>query len=164
MYRHMPHLELNYVKVPIVHAKNKSKNCETLGVGYIIPWKRDHFLCCYLTTCFGCQIIIHWDGTFGQSQYCKFEIFASILYSWNFAHATFREYKRSPNGEITLSFTFVGKSCSCREIPLWQICLLALIPKIKFSRIFRIYSIWAATCHFHQCGILTSACAASFLA
>ena len=43
------------------------------------------------------------------------EIFASILFSRNFAHAKFRENKNPPNSAESLSFTADGKSCSSRE-------------------------------------------------
>ena len=42
------------------------------------------------------------------------EIFARILVSW--------EIKPSGNGEITLSFTDVGKSCPNHEFVTLQIC------------------------------------------
>ena len=35
--------------------------------------------------------------------------------SRNFTYAKFREIKSSRNGEITLSFTYEGKSCHSRE-------------------------------------------------
>ena len=46
----------------------------------------------------------------------------------------FMNLKSSRNGEITLSFTDAGKSCPSREFLIWQICLLTLFSKIKFSR------------------------------
>ena len=42
------------------------------------------------------------------------------------------------NGKITLSFTDVGKSCPSRKFSMWQICLLRLFAKIKFSQSFPI--------------------------
>ena len=48
----------------------------------------------------------------------------------------FVKIKFSTNSEITLSFTDAGKSCPCRECLTWQICLLTLFAKIKFSRKF----------------------------
>ena len=42
------------------------------------------------------------------------EIFARVLFSRNFAYAKFRENKPSRIGEITLSFTDIGKSRPCR--------------------------------------------------
>ena len=41
--------------------------------------------------------------------------------------------KLSRNGEITLSFTDIGKSCLSREFLTSQICLLTLFTKTKFS-------------------------------
>ena len=43
------------------------------------------------------------------------EIFVRVLFSRNFADAEFRENKTSQNGEITLSFTEVGKPCASKE-------------------------------------------------
>ena len=43
------------------------------------------------------------------------EIFLRVLFSRNFADAEFREIKTLQNGEITLSFTDVGKPCPSRE-------------------------------------------------
>ena len=40
------------------------------------------------------------------------------------------------NGEITLSFTDIGKFCHCHKFLKSQICLLTLFAKIKFSQIF----------------------------
>ena len=42
--------------------------------------------------------------------------------------------KSTRNGEITLSFTDIGKSCPGRKFLTSQICLLSLFVKIKFSR------------------------------
>ena len=36
---------------------------------------------------------------------------------------SFVKIKPSRNGEITLMFTDVGKSCPCGEFLMWQICL-----------------------------------------
>ena len=44
--------------------------------------------------------------------------------------------KPSKSGENFLSFTDVGKSCQSRDFFTWQICLLTLFVKIKFSRKF----------------------------
>ena len=49
---------------------------------------------------------------------------------------SFVKIKPSQNGEITLSFTDIGKSCPSREFLMAQICLLMLFAKIKFSRKF----------------------------
>ena len=40
------------------------------------------------------------------------------------------------NGEITLSFTDIGKSCPSFEFLMPQICLLTLFAKKKFSQKF----------------------------
>ena len=64
------------------------------------------------------------------------EIFARVLFSRNFAYAKFRENKPSRNGEITMSFTNIGKSCPTCEFISSQICLLMLFAKIKCSRKF----------------------------
>ena len=70
----------------------------------------------------------------------KSEIFASLLFSGNFAYTShmrsFVKVKHSRNGETTLSFTDVGKSCPRGEFLTWQICLLTLFANIKFSRNF----------------------------
>ena len=49
---------------------------------------------------------------------------------------SFVKIKSSRNGEITLSFTDIGKSCPSCEYLTPQICLLTLFTKIKFSRKF----------------------------
>ena len=46
------------------------------------------------------------------------------------------EIKSSRNGEITLSFTDIGKSYPSHQSLMSQICLLTLFAKIKFSRKF----------------------------
>ena len=56
------------------------------------------------------------------------EIFARVLFSM--------KIKSLLNGEITLSLTDIDKSCPSREFLKSQICLLTLIVKIKFSRLF----------------------------
>ena len=48
--------------------------------------------------------------------------------------------KSSRNGEITLSFTDIGKSCPSSEFLTLQICLLTLLAKINSCGNFRIYS------------------------
>ena len=55
--------------------------------------------------------------------YCKFRYFRGDL----------NEMKSLPNGEITLSFTDVGESCTSREFLTSQTCLLTLFAKIKLS-------------------------------
>ena len=45
---------------------------------------------------------------------------------------SFVKIKPSPNCNITLSFTDVGKSCHSRKFLTSQICLLTLFAKIKF--------------------------------
>ena len=72
----------------------------------------------------------------GMAATVNSEIFASVLFSRNFAYAKFREDKPSRNGEITLSFTDIGKSCPSGEFLTSQICLFARFAKIKFSRKF----------------------------
>ena len=49
--------------------------------------------------------------------------------------------------EITLAFTGVSKSCPSRVFltSRWQMCILTLFTKVKFSRKFRIYSIILAS-------------------
>ena len=75
------------------------------------------------------------------------EIFASVLFSRNFAYAKFRENKALLKWR-NHSFTGVGKSCPSREFLTWQICLLMLFAKIKFSRKFAVLH----TCmHVHVC-------------
>ena len=54
--------------------------------------------------------------------------------SQNLAHAKFCENKNLPNSEIFVSFTDDGKSCPSYEFSTWQICLLTLLAKIKFSQ------------------------------
>ena len=44
------------------------------------------------------------------------QIFARVLFSRNFAYAKFRKKKSSRNGEITLSFTDIGKPCPSRDV------------------------------------------------
>ena len=62
--------------------------------------------------------------------YCKFEYFHETSHS----HVqSFMKIKPSPNGEITLPFTDVGKSCTRCEFSTSQTCLLTLFAKIKFS-------------------------------
>ena len=49
---------------------------------------------------------------------------------------SFLKIKSSRNGEITLSFTDIGKSCPSRKFFMSQIGLLTLFAKIKFSQKF----------------------------
>ena len=49
---------------------------------------------------------------------------------------SFVKIKTLGNGEITLSFTGIGKSCLSRKLLTSQICLLTIFPKIKFSQKF----------------------------
>ena len=53
--------------------------------------------------------------------------------NWGFS---FVKIKSLRNGEITLSFIDVGKSCLSREFLTSQICILTLFSKIKISRKF----------------------------
>ena len=56
--------------------------------------------------------------------------------------------KPSKNGEITLSFTDIGKSCQRRELLTLQICLLTLFAEIKlFTVTGRIYPDFHFTCY-----------------
>ena len=50
---------------------------------------------------------------------------------------SFVKIKPSRNGDITLSFTDIGKSCPSHDFLTWQICLLTLFVKIKFLQKFR---------------------------
>ena len=53
------------------------------------------------------------------------EIFVRVLFSRSFV-----KIKPLWNGEITLPFTDVGKSCPCLELLMWKICLFTLFRKI----------------------------------
>ena len=53
---------------------------------------------------------------------------------------SFVKIKSSRNGEITQSFTDLGKACLSREFVTSQTCLLTLFAKIKLSENFRINS------------------------
>ena len=64
------------------------------------------------------------------------EIFGRVLFLRNFAYASFVKVKPSQNGEITLSFIDIGKSCPRVDFLTSQICLLVLFGKIKFLRKF----------------------------
>ena len=64
------------------------------------------------------------------------KIFARVLFSRNFTYAKFLKIESSQNGEITPSFTDIGKSCPSREFLTSQICLLMLFATIKLSRKF----------------------------
>ena len=55
---------------------------------------------------------------------------------------SFVKIKPFPNGKIPLSFTHVGKSCPSCEFLTWQICLLMLFEKIKFSPKFPNLQYW----------------------
>ena len=66
-------------------------------------------------------------------QYCKFGFLARVLFRENSQMRSFVIIKSSRNGEITLSFTDVGKLCPSRGFLVSQICLLTLFAKIKFS-------------------------------
>ena len=65
------------------------------------------------------------------------ERFAGTLFTRNFV-----KMKPSRNGENTLSFTDIGKSCPSRILLTSQIYLLTLFTKIKFSRIFLNLQYW----------------------
>ena len=64
------------------------------------------------------------------------EIFARVYFRETSHMRSFVKIKLSQYGEIFLSFTDIGKSCPGREILTWQICLLTLFAKLKFSRKF----------------------------
>ena len=49
---------------------------------------------------------------------------------------SFVKIKSSPNGEIILSFTYIGEKCSVLEFLMSQICFYALFAKMKSSRKF----------------------------
>ena len=49
---------------------------------------------------------------------------------------SFVKITSSRNGIITLSYTDICKLFLSREFLMWQICLLTLFAKIKFSRKF----------------------------
>ena len=49
---------------------------------------------------------------------------------------SYMKIKSSRNGELTLSFTDICKSCLSRDFSISQICLLTLFAKIKFSQKF----------------------------
>ena len=54
-----------------------------------------------------------------------------VLFSRNFTYAKFREHRTLGNGEITMSFTDVGKSCPSHEFLMSQMCFLTLFAKIS---------------------------------
>ena len=62
----------------------------------------------------------------------NWEIYESVLFSWNFAYAKFCENKPSWYGKITLSFTDKGQSCCSCKFLTSEIYLLTLFTKIKF--------------------------------
>ena len=61
----------------------------------------------------------------------------------------FRETCDTKNGKIPLPLTDVDKSCPSLNFLMWQICLLMLFAKIKFSKHFRIYSTCSTHCSQH---------------
>ena len=61
------------------------------------------------------------------------EIFASTLFSRNFAYAKFRENKALAKWQITWSFIDIGNCCLSRKCFTSLICLLMIFAKIKFS-------------------------------
>ena len=70
--------------------------------------------------------------------YCKFEKFSRGLYFCETSHMqSFVKIKPSRNGNITLSFFDIGKSCHNREFFTSLMCLLMHFAKIKFSRKFQ---------------------------
>ena len=56
--------------------------------------------------------------------------------------AKFLKIETKRNDKITLSFTDVGKSGPHRDFSTWQICLLMLFAKIKFSRKFPNFTVY----------------------
>ena len=58
------------------------------------------------------------------------EILARVLFLQNFLMPSFQEIKSSRNGEVTLSFTDIGKSCPSHEYLMWQILTLFARNKI----------------------------------
>ena len=94
----------------------------SLGHGASLK-RKDNFSAWFDTRSYQCSRDVY---------YCKFRYFARVLFSRNFAY----KIKSSRNGEITQSFTVIGKSCLSREFLAWQICLIKLVGKIKFSRKF----------------------------
>ena len=62
--------------------------------------------------------------------YCKH----TVLLLLNFAYTVYCKIKPSRNGEISLPFTGLGKSCFSREFLLSQICLLRIFANLKFPK------------------------------
>ena len=73
--------------------------------------------------------------------YFLFLILEDISRLVSFVLRSFAKIKSSRNGKITLSFTDAGKSCPSCEFLMWQICLLTLFAKIKFSRIISQFTV-----------------------
>ena len=69
-------------------------------------------------------------------RYCKFGNFREGYFRETSQMRSFLKIKSSRIGEITLSFSDIGKSRPCREFSMSQICVLTLFAKIKFSRKF----------------------------
>ena len=63
------------------------------------------------------------------------ENFVKVLFSTNFVDVKFRENEVLKNGEITLPFTDVRKSCFSGVFLMSQICLLTLFTKITLAKI-----------------------------
>ena len=95
---------------------------------------------CYVSlahTCFPCTCIPdqhHWNQT--KFNTVNSEIFARVYFRETSRMWSFAKIKPSWNGENTLSFADEGKSYQSRDFLTRQICLLAPIAKIKFSRQF----------------------------
>ena len=73
-------------------------------------------------------------GINDSEAYCKFGNFCE-----GFIFAKLRSFlktKSSRNGDITLSFIDIGKSCPCRNFLTAHICVLTLFVNIKLSRKF----------------------------
>ena len=64
------------------------------------------------------------------------EITRGFYFCKTYHMRSFMKIKPSRIGEITLSFTDIGKSRPCPEFLTSQICVLRLFTKIKFPRKF----------------------------
>ena len=76
-----------------------------------------------------------WANKIMSSGTVNSEIFARDLLWRNFALLSFVKIKSSRNGEITLSFVNMTKSCPSHEFLTSQICLLMLFAKISESTV-----------------------------
>ena len=76
--------------------------------------------------------------------FCEGFIFAKLR--------SFLKTKSSRNGDITLSFIDIGKSCPSRNFLTAHICVLTLFVNIKFSRTGISLSFGVAGRHCHEPG------------